>query len=105
MTDTRNQLVQEALQIGSRQKHRETDAKKRQDELRLEMLQQEAIADEARLAFERGLNFGKALGADLLCPHCWVTRGNRANLVPLDSDDGIDLFKCGACDCHFEFPS
>ena len=106
MTDARNQLVQEALQIGSHHKHREVDAQKRQNALRLEMQQQEAIADAARLAFERGLNFNTALGADLLCPRCWVAQGNRAELVAVTSERGdVDEFRCRACHDEYSFPA
>ena len=106
MADTRNQLVQEALQIGSRHKHREVDAKKRQNALRLEVQKEEAIADAARLAFERSLNFGATLGADYLCPRCWVARGARAELVAIDSPTGdVDDFRCRACHDEYSFPA
>ena len=100
MTDARNQLVQEALQIGSHHKHREVDAQKRQNALRLEMQQQEAIADAAGLAFERGLSFGKTLRAELLCPQCWVANGRKVELIAQPSDTDDDLF---ICRCGYDF--
>ena len=100
MTNARNQLVQSALQIGSHHKHREVDAQKRQNALRLEVQQQEAIAEAARLAFERSLNFGVALGADYLCPRCWVANGQKVEMVAQPSATDDDLFSCR---CGFDF--
>ena len=100
MTDTRNQLIQEALQIGSNHKDCQFGAQKRIAALRLEMQQQEAIADAAGLAFERGLSFGKALGTELLCPQCWVANGHRVELIPQPSTTADDLFSCR---CGYDF--
>ena len=104
MSDFRIVLTQEALEIGSRHKHREADAQKRQNALRLEVQQQEAIAEAARLAFERSLNFRAALGSDYACPNCWVANGERSPLIAQpEKIRGVDEFKCRVCDFEFSF--
>jgi hypothetical protein len=106
MSNTRNQLTQAALQLGNAFKRSELDAQKRQMQLRLEVQEQEAISNAAGMAFERSLNFGPTLGADLLCPNCWVSQGIRSELAAIASaSSSVDNFKCRTCHEGYSFPA
>lgn len=85
------------------------EAQARHRQAHAELLQLEAIisqkrtaAEAASMAHKRSLNFSPALGRELLCPDCWVNRGNQSALRPIPGTDDTDIMKCSVC--HEKYP-
>ncbi len=48
-------------------------------------------------AVDRLDQFDPIIGGSHQCPHCWITNGVRSDLLPFDSDTGVDWFRCKTC--------
>jgi hypothetical protein len=56
--------------------------------------------EKASSALKRAANFPVKLGADYLCPACWVDDDVTSTMRPAPSPDRNDIFRCNRC--HFE---
>ncbi len=54
--------------------------------------------DQGRGALQRLSNFPVKVGADYLCPYCWVVEGKRSPIHPIGSNlPRTDIMRCTVC--------
>ncbi len=51
-------------------------------------------------AVERLSKYDPIIGDKHQCPQCWITNGVRSDLLPIDSANGVNRFRCW--NCHTE---
>ncbi len=57
----------------------------------------------ARHALEAASNYPVNIGADYLCPICWVSNNRMFPLQPIPSQNRNDVFRCNLCHYEDEF--
>ena len=98
-----DEMKQRALGIAEHLHAQISNLDKQLADIEKEKAKIEAERQKARGALKRAADFPVKLGADYICPVCWVDDNNPSTMRPVPSADRHDIFRCNRCQFEASF--
>ncbi len=86
-------------------RHRETKAKNEKTSLEERIAALEIEIELNQAAADRLGTYSLHADGVLQCPRCWIVQEIRADLTPVPSNNGDDVFRCTHCRDEFIIPA
>jgi hypothetical protein len=100
--DTNNQLRHYAVEFAQHAHARKAEMDRKIAELEAERTMLQSQSDAVGDIPKRLREYPVKIGADYICPRCWVAHGVTEPLKPIPSNTDNDLFRCHRCDLDVE---
>jgi hypothetical protein len=98
-----NEMKQRALEIAEHLDAQISNFDKQLVDIEKQKAKIEADRQKARGALKRAADFPVKIGADYICPLCWVDESNPSIMRPVPSSDRHDIFRCNRCQFEASF--
>jgi len=96
------QIRQIASEIAMHAHQRQAYLEREKLDLETKLAKKQIELDAANLAGKRFADFPVKVGADFLCPYCWVNRGRKLPLSHSSGTSSLDFLDCDACGHRIE---